>query len=188
MEINLSVMGTHNVNNAVAALALACQYEVPLEDARRALSEYQPIAMRGVVKEAHGVHIIDDTYNASPDSINSNLHALFDYSPSGQKIAVLADVLELGERSRELHQGIGQYILEEKDRGRELSLLVTVGEEALAIHETVCAGSAIPAVHCRNNKEAAREVMARMTEGDWILVKGSRGMHMDEVVERLTKE
>lgn len=188
MEIHLSVMGTHNVNNAVAALALACQYEVPLEDARRALSEYQPIAMRGVVKEVRGVHIIDDTYNASPDSINSNLHALFDYSPSGQKIAVLADVLELGERSRELHQGIGHYILEEKERGRELSLLVTVGEEALAIHETVRAGSAVPAVHCQDKEEAAQEVRARMKEGDWILVKGSRGMHMDEVVERLTKE
>ena len=187
-QVHLTVMGTHNVNNAVVALALACRYDVPLEEAKKALSDYQPIAMRGVVKEVHGVHIIDDTYNASPDSINSNLHALFDYSPSGKKIAVLADVLELGERSRELHEGIGRFILEEKKQGRELDLLVTVGEESRAIHDHVAAGSDIPAVHCDDNEAAAQTVSDRMTKGDWILVKGSRGMHMDEVVERLMKE
>ena len=187
-EVRLTVMGTHNVNNAVVALALACQYDVPLEGAKKALEDYQPLAMRGVVKEVHGVHIIDDTYNASPDSINSNLHALFDYSPTGKKIAVLADVLELGERSHELHEGIGRFILEEKTQGRELSLLVTVGEESRAIHNYVLAGSDIPAVHCKDNAEAAQTVRDRMAAGDWILVKGSRGMHMDEVVERLIKE
>lgn len=187
-EVHLTVMGTHNINNAIVALALACQYQVPLEEAKKALLDYQPIAMRGVVKEIHGVHIIDDTYNASPDSINSNLHALFDYSSTGKKIAVLADVLELGERSRELHEGIGRYILEEKRQGRELAFLVTVGEEARAIHEYVSAGSDIPAVHCKDNAEAAQTVRDRMAEGDWILVKGSRGMHMDEVVQQLIKE
>lgn len=187
-EVRLSVMGIHNVNNAVAALALACQYDVPLEGAVRALADYQPIAMRGVVKEAHGVHIIDDTYNASPDSINSNLRALFDHSPSGGKIAVLADVLELGERSHELHEGIGRFIVEEAEQGRKLSLLVTMGEESRAVHDHVAASSDIPVVHCRDQEEAAQAVRTRMTEGDWILVKGSRGMHMDEVVERLTKE
>lgn len=187
-DVHLTVMGTHNVNNAVVALALACQYNVPLEGAKKALSDYQPIAMRGVVKEVRGVHIIDDTYNASPDSINSNLHALFDYSSTGKKMAVLADVMELGERSRELHEGIGRFILKEKDQGRVLSFLVTVGEESRAIHEYVSAGSDIPAVHCKDNAEAAQIVSDRMEEGDWILVKGSRGMHMDEVVERLIKE
>ncbi len=187
-EVRLTVMGAHNINNAIVALALACQYQVPLEGAKKALLAYQPIAMRGVVKEIHGVHIIDDTYNASPDSINSNLHALFDYSLTGRKIAVLADVLELGDRSRELHEGIGRYILEEKRQGRELAFLVTVGEEARAIHEYVSAGSDIPAVHCKDNAEAAQAVRDRMAEGDWILVKGSRGMHMDEVVQQLIKE
>lgn len=187
-EVCLTVMGIHNINNAVAALALACQYDVPLDGAVRALADYQPIAMRGVVKVTHGVHIIDDTYNASPDSIKSNLRALFDYSPSGGKIAVLADVLELGERSRELHEGIGRFIVEEIKQGRKLSLLVTVGGESRAVHDFVAAGSDIPAVHCRDKEEAAQTISARMTEGDWILVKGSRGMHMDEVVERLTKE
>lgn len=186
--VELSVMGSHNVNNAVAALALALQYDVPLADAKRALREYRPIAMRGVVKEAGGVHIIDDTYNASPDSIMSNVRALFDYSESGDKIAVLADVLELGERSCELHEGIGRYIVEEQGLGRKLSLLVTVGKESRAIHDYVRSHSDIAAIHCGDNGQAAETVRERMKAGDWVLVKGSRGMHMDEVVDELTKE
>ena len=65
---------------------------------------------------------------------------------------------------------------------------MTVGEEARAIHECVAADPDIPALHCRDNEEAAQAVRERMKEGDWILVKGSRGMHMDEVVERLIRE
>lgn len=187
-EIELSVMGAHNVNNAIVALALALQYDVPLSEAKKALKAYQPIAMRGVVKEVAGVHIIDDTYNASPDSVNSNLDALFDYSGKGKKVAVLADVLELGERSRELHEEMGAFILAEMEKGKKLSLLVTVGEMAEYISRYVANRTDIPVIHCRDNKAAAEAVRKHMTAGDWILVKGSRGMHMDEVVEQLTKE
>ncbi len=186
--VELSVLGVHNVNNAVVALALARQYDVPLEKAKAALKDYQPLAMRGVVKETRGVHVIDDTYNASPDSINSNLHALFDYSEKGGKIAVLADVLELGEQSAELHEGIGRFIIQEEKQGRKLSLLVTVGEESRAIHRYVTEHSEIPAFHCENREQAVEILEEKMQPGDWILVKGSRGMKMDEVVEKLTKE
>ena len=147
-----------------------------------------PISMRGVVKETRGVHIIDDTYNASPDSINSNIHALFDCPGDGRRIAVLADVLELGERSEELHRGVGEYILKEKDRGRTLSLLVTVGQEASHISRYVQENSEIPALHFSGKEEACSYLRKQMISGDWILVKGSRGMKMDELVEQLTKE
>ena len=186
-RIELSVMGIHNVNNAIVALALALAYQVPLSDAR-ALKEYRPIDMRGVVKEKDGVHIIDDTYNASPDSINSNLDALFDYGGKDcRRIAVLADVLELGERSKELHEGIGKFILREGEKGKKLSFLVTVGTGAGYIGDYVVEHSDIPARHCRDNEEAVAVVREYMQSGDWILVKGSRGMKMDEVVERLIK-
>lgn len=187
-QVELSVMGTHNVCNAVVALALGMKYGVSVEEAGKALKEYRPISMRGVVKETRGVHIIDDTYNASPDSINSNIHALFDYPGDGRRIAVLADVLELGERSEELHRGVGEYILKEKDRGRTLSLLVTVGQEASHISRYVQENSEIPALHFSGKEEACSYLREQMVSGDWILVKGSRGMKMDELVEQLTKE
>ncbi|MCH5252728.1 MAG: UDP-N-acetylmuramoyl-tripeptide--D-alanyl-D-alanine ligase [Lachnospiraceae bacterium] len=186
--VELSVFGIHNVNNAIVSLALGLQFGVPLEASKRALKEYEPIAMRGVVREVSGVHIVDDTYNASPDSINSNLEALFDYSPKGKKIAVLADVLELGEQSKRLHEGIGAFILQQEKKGRKLSLLVTIGEQARYISDYVAAGSDIFVYHCESNEQAAEYVEKHMAAGDWILVKGSRGMHTDEVVKQLTKE
>lgn len=187
-EIALSVMGLHNVNNAIVALALALSFGVPMEQAKKALANYKPIAMRGVIKEAKGAHIIDDTYNASPDSIKSNLHALLDYPKTGKKVAVLADVLELGEDSKKLHEEIGKYICEEAAKGRELTLLITFGKEAKYIHEYVKKSGGISAYYCETKEETIQMVKDNMEVGDWILVKGSRGMHMDEVVEAVIKE
>ena len=181
-------MGVHNVNNAIVALALARQFDVPMSDALRALKDYTPIDMRGVVHAVRGTHIIDDSYNASPDSITSNLRALFDYPGVGRRIAVLADVLELGKDSEELHRGIGRYIVEESRKGRELAYLITVGKEAAYIGMTVKENSQIPVVCCDSREQAVQNVQQQMQRGDWILVKGSRGMKMDEVVEQLIKE
>lgn len=183
-EVELSVMGQHNVNNAVVALALARQYDVPMPEALRALKEYRPIDKRGVIHHVNGVHLIDDSYNASPDSITSNLRALFDYPGDGRRIAVLADVLELGENSGELHEGMGRFIVEESKKGRELAHLITVGTEASRIGSVVEKGCEIPVVCCDSREEAVRVLKECIQEDDWILVKGSRGMQMDQVVEQ----
>lgn len=185
VSVQLSVMGTHNVNNAIVALALALRYEVPPEQAKEALKEYRPIQMRGVIHEWDGVHIIDDTYNASPDSIVGNLRALFDYPDDGRRLAVLGDVLELGEQSWDLHEGIGRFIVKEAKKGRQLSLLIVVGQETQAIANYVSAHSRIEVVSCENNEQVVKTLKSRKESGDWILVKGSRGMHMDEVVKQL---
>lgn len=184
-EVELSVMGGHNVNNALVAMALGEQFGVAFADAVQALKEYRPFSMRGERKDAYGYHVIDDTYNASPDSINSNIDALFDYAKTGQKIAVLGDVLELGEQSEELHRGIGKFIVEEAQKGKTLDLVITVGEGASFIAKQVEETSDIPVKSCKDNEEAAAFVKKCAKEGDWILVKGSRGMHMDEVVQKV---
>lgn len=187
-KVSLSVMGAHNVNNAVVALALSEQFDVPMPEALQALKNYKPLDMRGVIHSVRGAHVIDDSYNASPDSITSNLRALFDYPGTGRRIAVLADVLELGEDSRELHRGIGRFIVEESERGKELSYLITVGQDASCIGDVVRERTKIPVACFTDREQAAAEVRRRMQPGDWILVKGSRGMQMDQVVEQLIKE
>ena len=187
-KVLLSVMGTHNVNNAVIAMALGRKYGVPVKDAIQALKNYKPIAMRGVVHDINGIHVVDDTYNASPDSITSNLHALFDYPGEGRRIAVLADVLELGKDSGKLHEGIGQFIIEEQNKGRRLDYLFTVGKEAAHISDYVKAHSDIPVFAAESKDEVMKELEAKLQKEDWVLVKGSRGMKMDEVVKRLIKE
>lgn len=184
-EVSLSVMGVHNVNNAVVALALGEQFGVELPAAAEALAAYRPFSMRGERKDCHGYHVIDDTYNASPDSINSNIDALFDYGEDGRKIAVLGDVLELGEKTEDLHRGIGDFILEEAAKGKKLSLVVTVGEGAAYIAEQIGAHPDIRTKRFADTEAAAAYVKQEAEPGDWILVKGSRGMHMDEVVKKV---
>ena len=184
-RVELSVMGGHNVNNAVVALALGEQFGVGLDQALEALRQYRPFSMRGERLDCHGYHLIDDTYNASPDSINSNIDALFDYGTEGRKIVVLGDVLELGEQKESLHRGIGDHIIQEAGKGKKLSYVITVGEGAAFICRQVESGSDIPTRICSSNEEAAEFVRQLAQPGDWVLVKGSRGMHMDEVVKKV---
>ncbi len=184
-EVELSVVGGHNVNNAIVALALCEQFGVDLQEAAAALKAYRPFSMRGERKDCNGYHVIDDTYNASPDSINSNIDALFDYDEKGAKIAVLGDVLELGEQMEELHRGIGRFVLQEAEKGKKLSHVITVGEGASYICKEIEEHSDIPTKVCADNDEAARYLKEIVHPGDWVLIKGSRGMHMDEVVEKV---
>ena len=98
---------------------------------------------------------------------------------------VLGDVLELGEQSEKLHRGIGEFIVKEAQKGKTLDLVVTVGEGASFIAKQVEETSNIAVKICKDNEEAAAFVKKCAKEGDWILVKGSRGMHMDEVVQKV---
>ena len=127
--------------------------------------------MRGVVHDINGIHVVDDTYNASPDSITSNLHALFDYPGNGRRIAVLADVLELGKDSGKLHEGIGQFIIEEQNKGRRLDYLFTVGKEAAHISDYVKAHSDIPVFSAESKDEVMKELETKLQKEDWVLVK-----------------
>ncbi|MDE7299495.1 MAG: UDP-N-acetylmuramoyl-tripeptide--D-alanyl-D-alanine ligase [Lachnospiraceae bacterium] len=123
-EVALSVAGEHNVRNALAAIAVAAHYGVSPERAAEGLAGYKPIAMRGGKTEADGVVLIDDTYNASPDSMRGGIDILAS-TEAERRIAVLADMLELGELSRACHEEIGRCAAE-----RGVDLLVAVGSEA----------------------------------------------------------
>ena len=123
-EVTLSVAGEHNVRNALAAIAVAAHYGVSPERAAEGLAGYEPIAMRGGKTEADGVVLIDDTYNASPDSMRGGIDILAS-TEAERRIAVLADMLELGELSRACHEEIGRCAAE-----RGVDLLVAVGSEA----------------------------------------------------------
>ncbi|MBO6108711.1 MAG: UDP-N-acetylmuramoyl-tripeptide--D-alanyl-D-alanine ligase [Eubacterium sp.] len=185
---SLAVMGEHNIENAVAALAVGTVFGVDIGDAVDAIRQYRPLDMRGVIIKKNGINYIDDTYNASPDSIRSNLRALFSHPGDGRRIAVLGDVLELGDRSRDLHKSIGAFIESEAANGRRLSALYTVGNESEAITDYVSENTDIPTCRCRDNYELINRLRSELQQDDWVLFKGSRGMHLDEVVGNLTKD
>ena len=167
--------GQHNVRNALAAIAVARFLGVPAEDAARALAAYKTPAMRQQIGTVGGLTIIDDSYNASPDSMQSAIDVLC--SRRAQKhAAVLADMLELGDYAQEGHFSVGQYA-----RAHGVELLVAVGELA----KDIARGYGEGAYHFASNAEAAEFLKEALSPGDALLVKGSRGMRTEEIIAAL---
>lgn len=181
-EITLKVLGIHNVYNALAALAVAKHYNIPASIAKEGLHGYQPIAMRGQIKEVNQIKIIDDSYNASPDSMKSGIQVLMELDKVTRRIAVLADVLELGEQSYQCHYDVGVYIADQK-----LNELITIGSEAEAIALAVRERNPDILVHSyKQNADAIAYLKKKLRPWDGVLIKGSRSMRTDEIVKALS--
>jgi UDP-N-acetylmuramoyl-tripeptide--D-alanyl-D-alanine ligase len=180
-EIVLNVLGRHNIYNALCSLAIAEYYNVEFSMAKKGLESYRPIAMRGEIKEGNGIKVIDDTYNASPDSMISGIHVLLDVENVRRRIAVLADVLELGDLSEKCHYDVGVFI-----SNKNIDELVTIGNQARFIAKAVKDRNSSIMIHSfQNNKDAILYLSGIIKEGDALLVKGSRTMKTEEIVEEL---
>ena len=175
-ELFVPAAGRHNVRNALAAFAVARTLKVPAGDAARAIGAYQAPAMRQQIFECGGLTLIDDSYNASPDSMRSAIDVLTTRNNSGKTAAVLADMLELGDFSAKGHFEVGAYA---KEKG--VDLLVAVGELA----KEIAAGYGQNAVWFATNEEAGEFLKEKLQPGDAVLVKGSRSMKTDEIVSSL---
>ena len=195
-NITLSVLGKHNILNALAALFFAIQLGVDPMDAKEGLREYKPIAMRGEIEKVNGFTVIDDTYNASPDSMKGAIHVIMDIPKEHKKFIVFADILELGEHSRKCHYEVGEYLAKQcqlaKASGKESALIdevLTIGEEAKYILDGVCDnGEGIITKSFMDRDEVFQYLKSHFVKGDAILLKGSRGMKLDLIVKRLKDE
>lgn len=175
-EVFVPAAGEHNVRNALAAMAVARYLGVPGEDAVRAISAYKAPAMRQQVVEANGLLIIDDSYNASPDSMRSAIDVLQSRKVSGRRVAVLADMLELGDFAQQGHREVGEYA-----REKGVNLLVGIGP----LSQEIANGYGEGAQWFGTNQEAIAYLKETLREGDAVLVKGSRGMQTDQIVAAL---
>ncbi|MBQ8281626.1 MAG: UDP-N-acetylmuramoyl-tripeptide--D-alanyl-D-alanine ligase [Lachnospiraceae bacterium] len=183
VHVRLNVLGKHNVLNAVAAMALAYINNADLYKAAEGLAEYRPIAMRGNIELLEdGVYLIDDSYNASPDSMKSGLDILEKVNNPGRKIAVLADMLELGEYSEECHRLVGQYVSDSKT-----DLLCAIGKESEAMAEEVIESGKAEVIYFSDRGEAMEYLLESVQPGDAVLCKGSRGMGLDKIAAALRK-
>lgn len=177
--IELSVAGEHNAQNALAAAAVGLFFRVPAKKIQTALASFAAAAKRMQLLTLRGITILNDTYNANPDSMIAAFETLKASNSTGKKIAVLADMLELGEHAVEEHRRVG---LAAEKHGVEY--LLTYGTLAKHIHEA--ATTKFKAHY--DQKNALSEYLAELvTEGDIVLVKGSRGMRMEDVVTFLTE-
>jgi len=181
LRISLMVPGVHNVYNALAAYAVGAVMGVDPALSAAALEEFTAPGMRMQVVESHGVRYINDSYNANPMSMRCAAEVLDDVRvrKGGRKIAVLGDMLELGESAGDAHLSVGRMF-----GGLGLSRLFLVGEHADDYRRgAVDAGMEPERIECFPDSEAAaRFIDGFKRPGDVILVKGSRGMRMEKIV------
>lgn len=180
--VELPVPGQHNVLNALAAVGVGLVTGLSLEEAAAGLKQAELTAMRLEVLETGSYKIINDAYNANPASAKAALSVLSDQAGSRRRVAVLGSMFELGERAQAGHCEVGAAAFESG-----IEMLVTVGDLGEYIAQGALAKGMAPDLvfHCKDNALALELLDTRLKSGDVILVKGSRGMKMEEIVRGL---
>ena len=179
--VKIPAMGRHNVANALAAYCAATRLGLNARRVIAGLADFEQTGMRQKVVHIRGVDVIEDCYNANPDSMKAAL-AMFREYPCKRRFALLGDMLELGDISRAAHEEVGRQAVENK-----VDYLVTYGEQAKRI-AVVAAAKGLPTLHADTYAQAAEALLNKMQPGDALLVKASRGMALEKVLEIFYKE
>ena len=181
LRVHVPLLGRHSVHTALRAAAVGLAEGMAWDDIVAGLQDRQAQIRLVAVPGPNGSTILDDTYNASPASTIAALNLLAELG--GRKIAVLGDMLELGSYEEEGHRLVGRRAMDVADtliavgsRGR------IIGEEALNMGmdpDRVCV--------CDDNPAAIECLLATIQPGDYVLIKGSRGMQMEEIVAAMAE-
>jgi UDP-N-acetylmuramoyl-tripeptide--D-alanyl-D-alanine ligase len=182
-RLRIPVPGTHNVLNALAAIAAALELDAGMDAIRRGLDTFSASAMRMQVSVCRGATIINDAYNANPLAMRESISTLM-AMPGKRKILALGDMLELGESARDEHRALGRYI----GRSRP-GLLYLKGEFGADVRDGALEGGMqSERIHlCEDAAEIAASLKYILRPGDLLLVKGSRGTRMEQVIEGLSE-
>lgn len=175
VQFELPLFGIYQVYNALAALAVAVQLKLKLKDLSKAIKEIRPATHRDQVIEISDIKVIDSTYNANPASMKLAIQELKKYRGS-RKVAILGDMLELGEKAYDFHISVGKHL-------KEVDVLIGLGDLAKGYVD----GSKAPQkFHFYKISPLIKELKHIIKKGDVILVKGSRAMTMERIVKQIT--
>ena len=184
VTVRLRVMGSHMVSNALAALAVAHEYGIPMEAAAAKLEEFEGFKGRQQIFTLKGgITVIDDSYNASHVSMKAGLEVLGSMEPDGKgrKIAILADMKELGQDAPRFHREIGAYIA-----GHPVDQVVLLGGLAAEIgYGLGGSASPVPVVFCEELEQVGQWLYENLRQGDCVLFKGSNSMKLSQAVRHL---
>lgn len=176
VEYRIKLPGRHNVYNALAAIAACDQLGLPRQETSLRLASMEPVPMRQELIKLKDITIINDVYNANPSSMISALESLAQIAGPRRKVAVLADMLELGDIGPQRHREVGELA------GRTADLVVAIGPLGAYINEGAASAGARSA-HFAENAQAIPFILDSIRPGDTMLIKGSRGMRLEEVVD-----
>jgi len=176
-EAGLPLIGRHNVLNALAAAAAAHSFGLSARQIAEQLSTAKPSEKRGeLIRFPNGVTVIDDSYNSNPRALLEAVRAMTEAKGFRRRIVIAGEMLELGEQGAELHRQCGSEIA-------AMNVDILIGVRGLA-KEMVATAKGI-ATFCESPEEAANTLIAEAHPGDLVLVKGSRGVRTEKVIERL---
>ena len=181
-DYSIPLAGRHNVSNALAALAVGFVLGYTPQEMQTGLQRLAVTKMRYEVHEVGAWTFINDAYNASPSSMAAALETTANLY-EGRKIAVLGDMLELGDAAEEAHRRIGRRVAE-----LGFAALVTYGPQSRWIHTAAEAAGCPICCHAETHEAAAEHLRTLLRDGDTVLFKGSRGMKMEAVIVLLTGE
>ena len=179
--VNLPLIGKHNVYNALAAAAAGHHFGLSAKQIARRLNTAAPSKMRGeLIKFTNGVTVIDDSYNSNPPALIQAVQAMAKAKGFVRRIVVAGEMLELGEQAAVMHRECGQAIA-------AAGIQRVIGVRGLATELVAGAFDAglRNATFCETPEQAANELLAELQVGDLVLVKGSRGVRTERVVEQL---
>ncbi|HJR61561.1 MAG TPA: UDP-N-acetylmuramoyl-tripeptide--D-alanyl-D-alanine ligase, partial [Vicinamibacterales bacterium] len=186
-QLEMPLPGMGNLANVLAATAVAVTLDVPLAAIASRAAALRPASHRGeLLRLPGGITLIDDSYNSSPSALKRSLEIVSAATGSARKVAVLGEMLELGGHSPSLHRECGKAA---RDAG--LDVLLAVGGAAAGELADSARAAGMPAQSVAllpSREEAIDEVLRRVRPGDLVLVKGSRGIGLDAVVDRLKAE
>jgi len=187
-KIATSAPGEHHIYNALAAILVGVRYNIPMEKIIEGIANFSPGAMRQNIIKLENYTLIEDCYNASPDSMKAGLEVLTrlaadDQATEKRTVAVLGDMLELGEFSESQHTAVGKMVF---DAG--IDMLITVGHEAEYIAKGARElGFGGEIYSFKDNVQLKDRVNELIKPGDYILFKGSRGMKLEEISQYIAE-
>jgi UDP-N-acetylmuramoyl-tripeptide--D-alanyl-D-alanine ligase len=186
IPIRVRGLAETTISNSLAAAAASLAAGARLEHIQQGLAKFEGVPGRMMARRlSGGAHIIDDSYNANPQSLKNALQSLARLKGRGRSIAILGDMGELGEISEEAHAEIGSLVAE-----LGIDQLFAIGKHSRGLAEAaILRGMSRSKVRVESKLEVLAEEVAELVQcQDWILVKGSRSMQLERVVEALTSE
>ena len=182
-SVHVDVGGNHFVSNSLCAIAVGRIFNMNMSDILDGIAHFELTKRRMQIEKLdHNVIVINDCYNANCDSMKAAIHYLSELKDC-KKVAVLGDMLELGEYSEKLHREVGEELVKDK-----IDIVITVGKDARYIADEVIKGNNTKVYEYNNNQYAIEKIKEIMQEGNVvILIKASNGMNFQEIASEICK-
>jgi len=183
IEMRLSLPGRHNILNAIGAITVGLEFGVSLNKIKDSIESFKAEKGRGFINDINGIIIIDESYNANPLSVKASIAYLSKVSCSNKKHLVLGDMAEMGSFSEQYHRNIGNYLI---DSG--IDYIYTIGKGSYSIYEECKKRIKSEVFHFYEINPLKEALKSRLKKGDIVLVKGSRIMRLDKLIDNLQIE